>query len=98
MKKVARLNTVFQMLRLMKLVKLLLQYYQTRFSYEDGILKNSKASEQKRLADFINANADEIRKCIDARAKTDGELELTLTTGGEAGAYMLFLLLMKRLQ
>ena len=31
-------------------------------------------------------NADEIRKCIDARAKTDGELELTLTTGGETGS------------
>lgn len=66
--------------------KITFTYYQTRFSYEDGTLKNSKASEQKRLADFINANADEIRKCIDARAKTDGELELTLTTGGETGS------------
>ena len=66
--------------------KITFTYYQTRFSYEDGTLKNSKASEQKRLADFINANADEIRKCIDARAKTDGKLELTLTTGEETGS------------
>ena len=66
--------------------KITFTYYQTRFSYEDGTLKNSKSSEQKRLADFINSNADEIRKCIAARTKTDGELELTLTTGGEIGS------------
>lgn len=44
--------------------KITFTYYQTRFSYEDGVLKNSKASEQKRLADFINANVDEIRSAL----------------------------------
>ena len=51
----------------------------------DGFL-NGYSRMTERLADFINSNADEIRKCIAARTKTDGELELTLTTGGEIGS------------
>lgn len=65
--------------------KISFTYYQTGFLYEDGMLKNNRASEQKRLADFVNANADEIRKCMDSKSKTDGELKLTLTPGGETG-------------